>query len=322
MSAEGLSRFFTENLTEEGRSDLNQWEAKTLEFAQRVNRDGCEGVAFITSGGTAVPLEVHAVRFVTNFSSGGRGAVLVEELLARGWACILLRSKTSQLPFRRLVDNMTTEQFFAELNAPQKSCDVSAAIEAYTKYKSRFLEIPYYTVVEYLYLFSLLTGTLSHRAECLRQTPMMLLAAAAVSDYYIPESRLSHHKMSGGDGLTIQFNNVPKILDLISEEWHGSSRAAPRYLITFKLETEEEQLKAKALRNLGLYRCDAVVANMLQNYRERVLVFWNGEEQNPTLLHRSPNGSVESLMIDHVLQRIKNHAKGCGMQYKLEGRRR
>lgn len=35
-------------------------------------------LAFVTSGGTAVPLEKHTVRFIDNFSTGTRGAKCTE----------------------------------------------------------------------------------------------------------------------------------------------------------------------------------------------------------------------------------------------------
>eukprot|EP01027_Heterolobosea_sp_BB2_P019753 GEZU01027805.1.p2 GENE.GEZU01027805.1~~GEZU01027805.1.p2 ORF type:complete len:110 (+),score=20.04 GEZU01027805.1:49-378(+) len=63
-------QFFGDN---EAPSTLAQVEKQTLEFADfhfQHNRK----IVLVTSGGTNVPLEKNTVRFVTNFSTGGRGA--------------------------------------------------------------------------------------------------------------------------------------------------------------------------------------------------------------------------------------------------------
>ena len=41
-------------------------------------------VALVSSGGTAVPLEKQMVRFLDNFSSGGRGSACAAALHQRG----------------------------------------------------------------------------------------------------------------------------------------------------------------------------------------------------------------------------------------------
>mmetsp|Transcript_780 Transcript_780/g.1539 ORF Transcript_780/g.1539 Transcript_780/m.1539 type:complete len:564 (+) Transcript_780:211-1902(+) len=60
-------------------------------------------LALVTSGGTAADLEINAVRFLDNFSTGLRGAVSVEEFLKRGYAVIHLQREGSSSPFGRLV---------------------------------------------------------------------------------------------------------------------------------------------------------------------------------------------------------------------------
>jgi phosphopantothenate---cysteine ligase (ATP) len=43
------------------------------------------GVAFVTSGGTSVPLEKNTVRSIENFSTGRRGALSAEYFLKMGF---------------------------------------------------------------------------------------------------------------------------------------------------------------------------------------------------------------------------------------------
>ncbi|KAL8427843.1 hypothetical protein Efla_005809 [Eimeria flavescens] len=60
-------------------------------------------VAIVTSGGTDVPLEREPVRYITNISSGNRGAGLCEQLLRLGYYVILLTSIKAVQPFVRHV---------------------------------------------------------------------------------------------------------------------------------------------------------------------------------------------------------------------------
>lgn len=62
-------------------------------------------IALVTSGGTAADLEVNAVRFLDNFSTGLRGACAVEQFLKRGYAVIHLKRVGSVSPFGRLVED-------------------------------------------------------------------------------------------------------------------------------------------------------------------------------------------------------------------------
>ncbi|CDJ66541.1 DNA/pantothenate metabolism flavoprotein domain-containing protein, putative [Eimeria necatrix] len=58
-------------------------------------------VAIVTAGGTDVPLEREAVRYITNTSSGARGAALCEQLLRLGYYVILVTSVRAIKPFVR-----------------------------------------------------------------------------------------------------------------------------------------------------------------------------------------------------------------------------
>jgi phosphopantothenate-cysteine ligase len=62
-------------------------------------------ITLVTSGGTAADLEVNAVRFLDNFSTGLRGACAVEQFLKRGYAVIHLKRAGSVSPFGRLVED-------------------------------------------------------------------------------------------------------------------------------------------------------------------------------------------------------------------------
>lgn len=58
-------------------------------------------VALVTSGGTQVPLEARAVRFLENFSSGRRGAASAERLVRAGYGVCFLHRARSAFPWAR-----------------------------------------------------------------------------------------------------------------------------------------------------------------------------------------------------------------------------
>ncbi|KAL3791077.1 hypothetical protein HJC23_012062 [Cyclotella cryptica] len=65
-------------------------------------------VALVTSGGTAADLELNAVRFIDNFSTGLRGACAVEQFLKRGYAVVHLKRLGSVSPFGRIVEDVVS----------------------------------------------------------------------------------------------------------------------------------------------------------------------------------------------------------------------
>lgn len=63
-------------------------------------------IVLVSSGGTATDLEVHAVRYLDNFSTGQRGAISVEEFLKRGYAVIHLWREGSAAPYSRVLSKL------------------------------------------------------------------------------------------------------------------------------------------------------------------------------------------------------------------------
>ena len=102
---------------------------------------------------------------------------------------------------------------------------------------------------------------------------LMVLAAAAVSDFYIPTLAMAEHKIqsSRADPLVLQLQHVPKILKCISTLW------APRgFLVSFKLETDPALLASKANGALVNSLPKLVVGNLLPTYKDKVHVFAPG----------------------------------------------
>jgi phosphopantothenate---cysteine ligase (ATP) len=102
----------------------------------------------------------------------------------------------------------------------------------------------------------------------------MIFLAAAVSDYYIPPEQLNEHKIqSTEDDLIIKLQPVNKEIFKIKSEWNPST-----FLISFKLETDEDLLISKAKKAILKGKSDYVVANLLQTRYDRVLIINQAEK--------------------------------------------
>lgn len=233
-------------------------------------------IALVTSGGTTVPLERNTVRFIDNFSTGNRGAASAEQFLHAGYAVVFLHRAGSAFPFTRklLPPAVSPESLLQALSGSADGAAMAqlrAAGAAHAEASPRLLCIPFTSVVEYLFLL---------RAAALSLSPAgrraILFLAAAVSDFYIPADEMSTHKIQskgGSEGLHLSLRSVPKVLSQIKGCDGGEVGWAPdAMLVTFKLETNENILVAKAAAALRNYRVDVVCANRLQDYKSRVML--------------------------------------------------
>nr|CAH8841896.1 unnamed protein product [Trichobilharzia regenti] len=134
----------------------------------------------------------------------------------------------------------------------------------------------------------------------------MLYLSAAVSDYYLSNNERPEHKIqtkskiihqnNDGDNnnnnndksiqavenLNLTLKPVPKLMKLINTLWAPNS-----YVISFKLETDNEQLLIKAQKSLQVNHSNIVVANLLHTRTKEV---WLVHKQN----------DKESITIDHI----------------------
>jgi phosphopantothenate-cysteine ligase len=129
------------------------------------------------------------------------------------------------------------------------------------------LLLDFTTVKEYLFLLRDVTKILAPFNE-----RVMFYLAAAVSDFYIPDSKIVEHKIQSSDGgLCLTLAKVPKILKPLVREW------APRGLVvSFKLETDDALLGAKARGSLEVYGHQIVIGNILATRKKRVVVLYQG----------------------------------------------
>ena len=251
-------------------------------FAQQALKDNAK-VALVTSGGTTAPLEKRTVRYVDNFSTGNRGAALAEYLASKGgyaspgvnriqfdasgYRVVYLHRSTAAFPFTRHVhDALRADPAGTLKRLTQEGGYYASSFEA-LQAPDRFLAVPFDTIGEYLGLL---------RACCTALKPLegnvLVVLAAAVSDFYVPD--LCEHKIQSrsGGGLSLELAPVPKCLGFV-KRW-----GSPQFCVCgFKLETDEQLLKKKAMASLANYGLDCVVANMLATYRERATVYTASE---------------------------------------------
>ncbi len=118
-------------------------------------------------------------------------------------------------------------------------------------------EVKFNSVVDYLHVLRLSSCALQAAGS-----DGMLIMAAAVSDFYLPDGKISEHKIQskgGGTNLELDLYPVPKLLGYVTHLWGPSN-----FNVSFKLETDAELLYKKATGAARAYKVDAVVANMLQ----------------------------------------------------------
>jgi len=290
-----LSSFYkTETPSRNYENDLQQ----VKKFVE-TNAKKDTPVAFITSGGTTVPLEKNTVRFIDNFSTGTRGSISAEEFIKNGYAVIFLHRKGSKKPFFRKNEALVS-QFLQSTNNTTVS-DIVTAIHRYREALETMvlIEVEFESVQDYLFLLRDITPTLTplkHR--------VLLYLAAAVSDFYVPEYKLSDHKIQSSQGsLDLHLDTVPKALSTLRNRWVPNA-----FLVSFKLETDPSILIQKARSSIELYGVDCVVANLLHNrYDEvRLVDLDHVDTIYKTTRYPSSNNNIET---DFIIKLIQKHKK-------------
>lgn len=249
---------------------------RVREFAKRQKQEGRK-VVLVTSGGTTVPLELNVVRFLDNFSAGTRGATSAEYFLKAGYAVIFMHRQFSLQPFSRHYSHSTNPFLdFLDIEpskdgntpvisvTPSKRSDL---LEVLTMYKDvhkagTLHTLTFVTVDDYLWLLRAVSQELS----VLGRNAMFYLAAA-VSDFFLPRQRMSEHKIQSGKGrLSIEMDQVPKILKPLVDEWTKDG-----YIVSFKLETDDNLLLPKAKAALKRYGHQVVIGNDLHRRKYEVV---------------------------------------------------
>lgn len=160
------------------------------------------------------------------------------------------------------------------------------------------LMVPFYTVADYLYLLMELSK------ECQGMgSKVMVYLAAAVSDFYLPETSISDHKIQSDEGtLTLRLEPVPKLIHFIVSLW-----APQAFVVTFKLETDPSLLLTKSLLALETYQHQVVIGNVLVD-RKKEVTFVEKSGLISTLAVADPEvEEIEEKIVGHL---VKLHTNG------------
>eukprot|EP00753_Platysulcus_tardus_P007029 PLAT14784.2.p1 GENE.PLAT14784.2~~PLAT14784.2.p1 ORF type:complete len:754 (+),score=405.02 PLAT14784.2:40-2262(+) len=256
-------------------------------------------IALVTSGGTTVPLSASGDLFLDNFSTGTRGARCTMQFLAAGYCVLLLQREGSRDAFVEAAcgkDGLSAAGLLAaHVHSPDcaacgSGCSSGTSSSSHlaagatcskrllrvaeeaaaVAEEQRLLVLSFRSLFDYLHLLRASTRAVS-RSHGERA---LLFLAAAVSDFYLPDSLLPDEAASvladeaaseavtasgSGAGLQLQLCSTPKLLRPLRQTW-----APQPFMISFKLETDAGLLLAKATAALRNYGVDLVVANLLQ----------------------------------------------------------
>ncbi|KAK9462685.1 DNA/pantothenate metabolism flavoprotein [Lipomyces oligophaga] len=263
-------------------------------------------IVLVTSGGTTVPLENQTVRFIDNFSAGTRGATSAEYFLELGYAVIFLHRQFSLLPYSRHYSH-STHCFLDFMEEKDGKVVVgskyqSEMLSVLRKYKDAkeaglLLLLPFTTINQYLHTLrslSLALQPVGPRA--------LFYLAAAVSDFFIPPSRIPEHKiqsMAGGKKLIMDLDPVPKFLNRLVDKWAPSAM-----IISFKLETDRSILIFKARQALDRYSHQLVIGNLLQTRKQEVVFVLPNQAENWIKLNDQQtidDIEIESIFIPQIV---------------------
>ncbi|TNV76618.1 hypothetical protein FGO68_gene61 [Halteria grandinella] len=234
-------------------------------------QDPSKSLAFVTSGGTSVPLEKNTVRSIENFSTGRRGALSAEYFMKAGYRVVFLMRRGSLMPVKCRTDlNQLFDQTSLGGNGQLQNETLFKLIEDYQRVKDQIFVLEYTSLTDYLELLE----QISRHINSLQIASLTFLAAA-VSDFYLPLEDMAEHKIQSRDfeTLDISLKPSPKLLGKIKSEWNPSTLC-----ISFKLETDLDLVEKKALSAISSYGVDLVVANQLQTHRWKVIVYKNQKE--------------------------------------------
>lgn len=284
-------------------SDLDQTRHNVQDFCQKHLNNGSR-IVLITSGGTTVPLEHHTVRFVDNFSAGTRGSASAEYFLEIGYAVIFLYRLKSIEPYlrhvmgSRFLDMLEIDKSADNTSISVKPSEVHNILPVLTKYNAakesqKFLQVGFTTLSDYLWLLKTICETLPSFGS-----HAMIYLAAAVSDFYVPATQMPTHKMQSQDGApTIQLDLVPKILQPLVSSWVPNA-----YVISFKLETDENILIKKARGALLKYKHKIVLANLMDTRRSRVVAVTPEDETEIILTEEQKQKGLEleKFIVDYL----------------------
>lgn len=306
--SEALFKFLDScpEITSKERDDLDVF------LRRHLGQDGVltKPIVCLTSGGTTVPLERRCVRYIDNFTTGTRGALSAEEFLSQGYLVVFLTRDSAFQPFTLDLGTQNPAEAlwkFTEL----KHGEVKMCKEQETKLKKLLgllehvynegllFTVNFISIFDYMRKLEWIGKELGKFGN-----QSLFYLAAAVSDFYLPWDEMLEHKIQSAEGkLELALHGVPKALGTLRHNWAPKS-----YIMSFKLETQEEILISKAKGAIENYGVHGVIANLLHTRKDRVLVLKSlpekgkGECEISTIDRKPQEPYIEKPLIQMVIQ--------------------
>lgn len=293
---EECENFFKDNAPPKNHEEAGE-KLRQFCLAHKANK-----IVLVTSGGTTIPFEKNTVRFIDNFSQGTRGSASTEHFLKQGYSVIFLYRASTLRPFLRHFTGTFNFLDILELTDggqvqvdQEHQAQVKDILEEYNEVKKkwRLLEIAFTTLTDYLWLLKIACGELNAHSG----GRALLYLAAAVSDFYIPSQDMAEHKIQSNAGApSVHLKIVPKMLAPLVKSWVPHA-----FVVSFKLETDENILEEKSVKALRTYGHHCVVANLLHTRKLRVVLIQPNSSE--VIENHGENGEIEEKIVTCLVQK-------------------
>jgi phosphopantothenate-cysteine ligase len=236
--------------------------------------------------------------------------------MENGYAVIFLHRQFSLLPYSRHYSHTNSFLDYMVETKDGKSVTVDEKYQVqmlqilkqyhYAKQNNLILLIPFTTVNQYLFTLRMISFQLSEQVNISSRCMHLFYLAAAVSDFFIPISRISEHKIqsqeehggANGGKLIIDLDPVPKFLKRLVSSWVPGAM-----IVSFKLETDNSILLKKASSALKRYNHQLVIGNLLQTRKHQVIFVTpsNVTEYNLSKKQDQEGLDVEGVIVPEVI---------------------
>eukprot|EP00759_Apiculatamorpha_spiralis_P042810 PhF_6_TR40632/c1_g1_i3/m.60982/K01922/PPCS, COAB; phosphopantothenate---cysteine ligase (ATP) len=146
-ASDEVNQFIRDNVPPTSKVKSEDVIRRVTEFVQHHQTTTPPRIAVITSGGTIAPLEQQHIRYITNLSTGQRGAASAEQFLALGYRVVFLHKEGSLLPFVR---KFQSGYFALESDEVYATMAETGRVFRNHVESGRLLLIPFNTVAEYM----------------------------------------------------------------------------------------------------------------------------------------------------------------------------
>ena len=219
--------------------------------------------------------------------------------MREGFKVIFLHRVDSLSPFHQhftpldLLSRLEIDQSSGALQFKYDEKNIKLYKE-YNEFKDNLLMIDYFSVTDYLYLLIEICQFLNYRKDSL------VFLAAAVSDFYLPFDETAEHKIQSNqlDSLELSLKPVPKLIRYLK-----TTVCPDVFIVSFKLETDENLLIKKAQESLKSCGHDLVISNSLSRRKDQV-IFVEKSMKTEEVCRADDGNWIEEAIVRKVIEKF------------------